>query len=160
MGWVFFQSEWYRENLKGLHLMHLRLLLLLWAKTTCEQYFRISALTWKALLFHRLNYLLHRDSLCHYVLRSRIFSMTQLYVSWCLSLPIDITTKHHLFIFLSASTSLPLQPSYISKKFLPQFLGAWGNGCLCSYMKINVFVPVQRGASDVFLLCNGDTWAL
>lgn len=158
MGWVFFQCEWYRENLKGPHLMHLRLLLLLWTKTMCEQYFRISALTWKALLCNRLNYLLHRDSLCHYVLRSRIFSMTHLYISWHLSLA--ITTKHHLFIFISPSTSLPLHPSYISKKFLPQFLGAWGNGCLCSYIKINVFIPVQRGASDVFFLFNGDTWAL
>lgn len=125
----FFQCEWYGENLKGLHL---RLLLLLWVKTMCEQFFRISALTWKTLLLNRLNYLLHRDSLCHYLLWSRVFSITHLYVSWRLSLPMNITTKHHLFIFISPPIPLPLQPSYISKKrrhLLPQLLGAWGNGC-------------------------------
>lgn len=129
--WVgfFFRCEWNRENLRGLYPK--LLLLLLWAKAMREQYFRISAQTCKTLLFNRLNYLLHRDRLCHSVLWTRIFSMTHLCVSRCLSLPINITAKHHLFIFISP-TPLPLQPSHISKErlhLLPQFPGAWGNGC-------------------------------
>lgn len=147
---VCFQCQLYKANLKE---HHLRLLLLFWVKTTCEQYFGTSALTWKALLLKRLNYSVYIDMpLCIEV--QDFFHYTYIHV-WSSK---SITAKNHLFMLIFPST-LPPQLSYICKNLLHSFLVDVEVSALYSDIKINVVVSIQRGTSDILLLFSRDTGA-